>query len=408
MLEPTESAAAGCRRAGAPLIWALSVNYAGMVALALAVNLTPVFLTTLGREMGGVDGLTNEQLGRIGAVTFLGLVLGILITGPLADRLGAKPFAVLGNLLVSGGLLLLGTAPGYGQVLVAGAVMGIGAGVLDMVLSPIVCALQPERRAAAMNWLHSFYCSGAVLTILLGSLALRLAFGWRAISLWLAALPALVALGFVLLRLPPLVQHEDGRMRLRELIRLPFFQVALVAIFMGGATELAMAQWLPAYAEKQLGFTAWVGGMAFLGFSVAMAVGRMVAGMLGHRISPYRLMLWCCWGSVVLFMFACAPWWPRLALAACVAAGLTGSCLWPTLLGVTADHFPRGGASMFGMLSAFGNAGGVVMPWAVGAIADRSSLAVGLVLSAACPLLMGLLLLWLQRHTTRTPVPAPG
>lgn len=405
MADPTTTGPGqGARHAGAALAWALGINYAGMVALAVAVNLTPVFLTTLSRELGGAAGLTNEQLGRIGAVTFMGLVLGILVTGPLADRLGPKMFAVLGNLFVCAGLLLLGTAGSYSQVLAATTVMGFGSGVLDMVLSPIVCALQPERRAAAMNWLHSFYCTGAVLTILIGALALRLGLGWRAISLWLALVPAGVAMGFTRLRIPHLVTDAAGRMRLRELIREPFFLVALVAIFMGGATELGMAQWLPAYAEKQLGFTAWTAGMAFLGFSLAMAAGRMAAGLIGHRISPYSLMSVCCWTAVILFLVACAPWWPRLALAACVASGLAGSCLWPSLLGVTADRFARGGASMFGMLAALGNFGGVFMPWAVGLIADRASLAVGLLTSAVCPLVMALLLVWMRRHDTRPAV----
>ena len=35
---------------------------------------------------------------------------------------------------------------------VAVFVLGLGAGILDMMLSPIVCALQPDHRTAAMNW----------------------------------------------------------------------------------------------------------------------------------------------------------------------------------------------------------------------------------------------------------------
>lgn len=137
------------------LRYALAVNNAAMMVLFVAVNLTPVFLTTFGRELGGPAGLTNEQLGRIGGITFFGLVAGILISSPLADRLGPKPFAILGNLLIGAGLLLLGTAHGYAQVLTAAVIMGVGAGVLDMVLSPIVCALLPDGKTAAMNWLHS-------------------------------------------------------------------------------------------------------------------------------------------------------------------------------------------------------------------------------------------------------------
>lgn len=372
--------------------------YVAMMCLAIAVNLLPVFLTTLQMDLGSAGGLTNEQLGRIGAATFAGLVLGILITGPLADRLGAKPFALLGNALVAGGLLVLHFADGYPAVLAASSVMGFGAGVLDMVLSPVVCALEPERRAAAMNWLHSFYCTGAVVTVLAAAWALKAGAAWRSIALWLTVLPALTCLAFVVAPIPRLVAQEKERMRLRELCRNRYFQVALVAIFLGGATELGMAQWLPAYAEKTLGYSRWTGGMALLGFSLAMAVGRIAAGIIGPRVHPITLMTWCCWSAVVLFILGCFLPWPAPALAACVLAGLTGSTLWPSMLGVAADRFPHGGASMFSALAALGNFGGIFMPWVVGVATDWSSMRWGLATATLCPFLMALLLIWMKRQ----------
>ena len=62
--------------------------YGAMMSLAIGINLLPVYLTTISRTFGGPGGLTQEQLGRLGAVGFAGLVVGILITGPLADRWG--------------------------------------------------------------------------------------------------------------------------------------------------------------------------------------------------------------------------------------------------------------------------------------------------------------------------------
>jgi fucose permease len=381
-----------------PTTYGLTASYAGMMCLAIAVNLLPVFLTTLSADLGGPDGLTNEQLGRLAAITFAGLVGGILLTGPLADRLGPSPFAIGGNALIAVGLALLGTARGYGAVCVAVFIMGAGAGVLDMVLSPIVSALQPHRRTAAMNWLHSFYCTGAVATVLLASLGLRYGLGWRGIALGLTPLPALVAAAFVLMEMPPLVAEGGERTRLRRLIREPYFLVALAAIFLGGATEVGLAQWLPAYAETTLGFSKWTGGMSLLFFSLAMAVGRIGVGVLGPRINPFRLLIVCCWGSVALFVVGCFAPWPAVALAACMAAGVTGSSLWPSTLGITADHYPRGGASMFGLLAAFGNFGCVFMPWMVGMIADWTGLRIGLSTATLCPLLMVFLLAWMRRR----------
>lgn len=51
---------------------------------------------------------------------------------------------------------------------------------------------------------------------------------------------------------------------------------------------------------------------------------------------------------------------------------------------------------MFGLLAAFGNLGGILMPWLVEVISDRSSLRMGLATSTACPLLMPFVLLWIQ------------
>lgn len=379
--------------------FALVLSYAAMMALAIAINLLPVFLTVLARDF---DGLTNEQLGRIGAVNFAGLVAAITITGPLVDRLprhGAKAFAIGGNVLIAVGLAMLGLAPSYAMVLAASFVMGLGAGALDMVLSPIVAALEPHRRTVAMNLLHSFYCTGAVVTILAGSVALAWGIGWRACAFGLIALPLLVGLSFVPARIPALVAAGADRTRLRWLLRHGWFWMAMAAIFMGGATELGMAYWLPAYAEKSLGFNEWTAGMAFMSFNLAMAAGRLLIGLLGARVSAYVLLFWCCGTSAVLFLGASFLPWAAGALACCVLAGLAGSALWPSVLAVAADRYPHGGASMFGVLAALGNFGGIVMPWLVGIIADAVArgggegqwpppLAWGLATAAACPLLM--------------------
>jgi MFS family permease len=361
--------------------------YGAMMSLAIGLNLLPVFLTTISRTYGGAEGLTQEQLGRLGAVVFAGLVVGILIVGPLADRWGAKPFALLGNLLIALSLVAAAFAPTYAWLGGAIFFLGLGAGCIDMVLSPVVAALNPTRRSAALNWLHSFYCVGAVMTILAGTLALRAGLGWRAACLMLVPLPAGLLVAFSSQTFPAL-SGEDGRMSLRSLLRRGWFWGALAAIFLGGATEAGMVQWLPAYAETTLRYPAWVGGVGLLLFSVAMAGSRMAVGAVGSRVDPYRVMAWGCGFSVLLFFagaFLPVPW---LALTACIAVGFTGSSLWPTMLAVTADRYPQGGASMYGGLAALGNAGGICMPWIVGWVADRRDLHWGLAVSALAPALM--------------------
>lgn len=356
-----------------------------MVSLAIVINFLPVFLTTLQSDLGG---LSNEQLGRVGGLTFLGLVVGILTTGPLADRFDSKACAVAGNVLIAIGLLALACCDGYEMLLASTFCMGLGAGVLDMVLSPIVAALRPDRRTAALNWLHSFYCVGAVAAVLACTLALQVGVSWRTVALGLIPFPVIVATAFIPLRIPSLIPDDVRRSGLGELLFQPVFLLALAAIFFAGSAELGLAQWLPAYAESTLGYSKTWAGASLLAFNAAMALGRMVAGSLAVRYSATNLMLAGCIASTLFFLVGCFSPWPSIALTGCILAGFTGSALWPSMLALTADWFPRGGATMFGVLAAFGNAGGIVMPWSVGAIADVSSMRIGLSTAAVCPVLM--------------------
>lgn len=374
--------------------------YGAMMSLAIGVNLLPIFLVAIQHSFAGVSGsgLTQEQLGRLGAFTFSGLVLGILATGPLADRYGAKLFAIAGNVLLACGLIVTAWSPTYEILLAANFLLGLGAGVLDMVLSPVVSALNPDERTSSMNWLHSFYCVGATLTVLAGTAALQAGVSWRMASLLLLVLPVLLIFTLGRAKFPSLTSEEGERTQFRTLIKEMWFIGALVGIFLGGATELGMAQWLPAYAELALKYPQWVGGAALFAFSVAMAIGRMGIGALSARVDSYTIMALGCAISVVLFLLGSfCPYHP-LALAACILAGLTGSCLWPTMLAITADRYPQGGATMFGALAAFGNAGGIFMPWVVGGIADMSSLHWGLAVSTLAPLFMLPIVLALGAH----------
>jgi fucose permease len=397
------------------MAYALGVNYASMVSAAIALNLIPVFLTTLSVDLGGPGGLTPEQLGRIGSVNFMGVLAGILLATPLVGRLGAKPMAVGANLLIGAALVALAAVAGYPGLLVAVFFMGFGAGIFDVVLNPIVCALQPQRRASVINWLHAFSSIGAVGAVLVGAMALRQEVGWRAISLWIAAAPVLVGLGFLAMKAPPLVAEGHRRTSLPQLCRQPYFLAAVALMLLVGGTELAVVFWLPAYVETALGFDKWTGGMALVVFCIAMAVGRAGAGVLGRRTTAIGLVRVSAVAVLVLLAVGCFAPWPRVALAAFMATGLAVSCLWPSTLAMAADRFPGGDASMFGLLSALGNIGCLIMPWVVGVtaalaeahggLAGPASLHWGMATVIACPVLMMVLLARMARHPSE---PAGG
>jgi len=367
------------------------------MAMAIATNLPPVYFTTFSHTFGGEAGLTAEQLGRIGAFVFGGYVIGLLVSLPLGDRIGAKPFVLVGNAFVAASLMLIAMAVNYMMLLTAVLSMGIGAGIIELITSPIVSVLAPNRRTNALNLLHAFYSFGSVLTVLAASLMIYLGVSWRLVVLGMAALPVFTFFGFTGAVLPPLI-HEDHRTPLRRLIRMPFFLVALIAIALCGASELGMVQWLPTYAERGLGFSRWFGGFSLMFFSAGMFVGRWSIGSVGHRFSPFVLESIGCGCAILLILAGVFVPYPPVALAACIGVGLAVSCLWPTMLAIVAGEFPAGGASMFGFLAASGNIGGLVVSWLIGVVTDRSSLRIGITFTAIAPFFLLVLLAALAKH----------
>lgn len=355
-------------------VWPLWLCYGGMMCVAIGSNLVPVFLTSFSEAFGSGGVLSDEQMGRISAIMFVGFVTGILGGGPLADRFGPRPFTLGGILITTLGLLVLALAHSYVTLLISCFFLGLGAGVLDMVLSPIVVALCPDRRTAAMNWLHAFYCIGAVISVAFASACLHVGIGWRVITCMTAVLPVCVGIGFATLHLPRLIEEHQTRTPVTTLLRAPLFIAGLIMIFMAGAAEQGMAQWLPAYAERSLGYTKSQGGMSLAGFMLAMIVGRAIGAYISERLQGIMVLRSACIGFTILCLLGGFLPGSIIPLAACILCGVALGSLWPTTLGIVADRFPQGGASLFALLSASGNTGCILMPWIVGITAEQAGL----------------------------------
>lgn len=101
-----------------------------------------------------------------------------------------------------------------------------------------------------MSLLHSFYCWGAVGTILISTIFF-LIFGiesWKWLAVLWALIPIVNIYNFATCPIEYLVDEENG-MKVTELFRKPLFWIAICLMICSGASELAMAQWASAYAE---------------------------------------------------------------------------------------------------------------------------------------------------------------
>jgi fucose permease len=396
--------------------------YLGMFIQALVINLTPLLFIPLKDQLG----LTYEQVGRLVLINFLTQMVVDLICSGLVDRINVKPLTVAANLLAGAGLWIFALAPTYAPTPYTGLALGtivfsIGCGLLEVLLSPIINAVPSERKAADMAVLHAFYPIGKVTVIIVTALALYQigAAHWRAIMLAWSIFPFVNTVGFLLVRLPPFA-HAGTRQTLRELVRKPTFLALLLALGLAGATELTIAQWASAFAEKGLGVPKLVGDLlGFCLFGVGMIIGRLWFGVRGEQLNLRRIMIGSTLLAAAMYLVTSLAPSPWLALAACAAAGLFVAMLWPGTLSLATAAFPLAGGSMFALLAAAGDTGAALMPWGLGLVADQVAahpiplaalfgaglspdqlgLRAGLLVAMLCPLVMAFVL-WRLREAS--------
>src|SRR5438067_3574906 len=118
------------------------------------------------------------------------------------------------------------------------------------------------------------------------------------------------------------------------------------------ASELAPGQWVQSMLTRLVGFQ----GILLLTYvSALMFVMRFFAGSLAHRLSPIGLM-WvsCLLASIGLYMLGSATS-PVTGILGATVWGVGVCYMWPTMLGITSERFPRGGAVLMGLMGCAGN-----------------------------------------------------
>jgi MFS family permease len=318
-----------------------------------------------------------EKIAGILGGPFLAFAITIAISSPLLDVIGMGLLLPLAAVLIPLGMLTmafagdLATGAGVYNVLVAGAaVAGIGWGLVEGVMNPLIASLYPDEKTAKLNAAHAWWPGGLVIGGLLGVEMSNLGFGWQ-LKMGMVVLPALALIVMCLgVKFPPTERAAAGISAgemFREL-RNPLFFVLFCSMFLTAASELAPGQWV----DLALSRVVHMPGILLLVYvSGLMFLMRHFAGPLVHRLSPIGV-LWfsCLMAALGLFALSWADS-PFTALAAATVWG-TGVCyMWPTMLATASERFPRGGALLMGLMGTAGTLSIQFVLPLMGAIFDR-------------------------------------
>ncbi|MEW1889238.1 MFS transporter [Streptomyces sp. NBC_00523] len=165
----------------------------GVLSFALMVDqMKPATLAFIQPGMREEFQLSAAEISWLPTVALSGTVLGSLIGGRSADRIGRRATILIASLLFLG-TTVCGAMPSFGGILVMCALMGMAAGgMLPVVYALMTESLPPGRRAAVMVLQAGLTTTGGYMAAAgLASLLIPVT-GWRV--LWFAQLPLVLIL----------------------------------------------------------------------------------------------------------------------------------------------------------------------------------------------------------------------
>ena len=376
--------------------------YLGYVTQAIVNNFLPLLFLTLQRSFD----VSLEQLSLLVSVNF-GVQLLTDLTSPLyVDKIGYWPSMRLAHLLSAAGLIGLWAftelfAEPFTGVLAAVVVYAVGGGLLEVLVSPIVEACPFENKEAEMSLLHSFYCVGHVVVVLV-STAFFTIFGldnWRIMACVWALVPLYNLYNFCTMPVPYIFEQRGG-MKVTALVKSGVFWRLFLMMLCAGASEQGMSQWASAFAESSLGVSKTLGDL--LGpccFAIMMGISRVFFGRFGDRLDLRKFMNLSSLLCIVSYLLATLTSSPGLGLVGCMLCGLSVGIMWPGSFSIAAASMRGGGTGMFALLALAGDIGCGSGPAVVGYAAEKAGgdLKTGLLFAIVFPTL--LLILNFSRRT---------
>ena len=315
-------------------------------------------------------GFTKTELGTITGGGLVGFGIVVLLASAVADRIGYRPLFALAFLLHASSAVVTiaatavygdgggGSASAYWVLYVGTFMFAVANGICEAVINPLAATLYPDERTHYLNVLHAGWPAGLIIG---GVIAYAFASpdAWLLHVRWevlvgLFLLPTAVY-GLLLYRASfPESEARAAGVSFGEMVRefaAPMLLLLLLLHAMVGYVELGTDSWIVNIMQNV------IEGQAFLLFiytSALMFVLRFFAGPIAHRINPMGLLfassVLACGGLMMLGSTS-------TGLAVLVAATVYGAgktFLWPTMLGVVSEQFPRGGALTLGAVGAVG------------------------------------------------------
>ena len=148
----------------------LNACYIGYVVQAIINNFVPLLFLTFNSSYN----IRLDKISLLVSINFMVQITVDLIGAKFVDKIGYRLSAVIAHVFSTVGLVLLAFLPDimsdpYSGILISIIIYAIGGGIIEVIISPIAEACPTKNKQSVMSLLHSFYCWGHVLVVVLST-----------------------------------------------------------------------------------------------------------------------------------------------------------------------------------------------------------------------------------------------
>ena len=348
------------------------LGFLGYLFVGAAAVLMPSVMPLLTSEYMG-RGLTVAAIGLIFPARAVGGILGNLLSGVGADRLGHTRMVWIAALALFVALTLAATVRPWLLFLSAFAAVGLAQGGISTGVNAMIADANADARARALNSLHAIYGLGAALSPLLIGLLLERGLPWR----WALAGTALIWLIYGLLarRLDapqiadPMEDQPEKRVDLTMLRTGPFAALAAIAFIYNGVA-LSLLGWIALFMQESSGFSLFASISTVSIFYAGLTIGRFLCAAVAEALGYARLLLLLAAGIAATYPLVVLSGNPLVVMFGVFLTGLSLSGLFPMVMAYGSRLYPEQTGTLSGTLNVAMTLGTMVPPLWTGFLAE--------------------------------------
>jgi MFS family permease len=317
-----------------------------LITTAFSFSIRAGILPQLGTELS----LSNEQLGHINQMWFLGFPISMILGGVFYSAIGPKLIMQIALISHAVGILMTIYAVDYNTLLISTLLIGLGNGCTEAACNPMIAdSYSGLDFNSKLNRFHMWFPGGIVIGSLISKFMTDGGMAWQT-QVWVIIIPTVIyAYLFFGQTFPKPRISENSTLDNFKAMLNPLYLFMAACMALTAISEFGPQQWVGPILAK-----AGASPMLILALVTGlMAVGRYFAGPIIKQLNTVGVLLGSAvFGVIGIYMMSTMDGSMLYVAAVFYALGIC--YFWPNMLGFVGETMPQTGALGLSILGGIG------------------------------------------------------